>query len=151
MTDRSPRPEPHLADCIFCRIVGGEAPSHRVYEDGDVLVFMDIQPVAEGHTLIIPRSHYENLFEASEDAMAAVARVSVRIARAIREALSPDGVFVAQTNGAAAGQTVFHYHLHLIPRWHGGGLRIHGRREAAADDLARVADRIRAALGGAED
>ena len=118
-------------DCIFCRIVAGEAPSHRVFEDDDVLVFMDIQPVAEGHTLIIPKGHCDDLFEASEDAMAAVARVSVRVARAIREAFAPDGVFVAQTNGEAAGQTVFHYHLHLIPRRYGeAGNPFHGRRLA---------------------
>jgi histidine triad (HIT) family protein len=135
-------------DCIFCRIVSGDAPSHRVFEDDEVLVFMDIQPVAEGHTLIIPRRHYENLFEASEDAMAAVARVSVRIARAIRAAFEPDGVFVAQTNGVAAGQTVFHYHLHLIPRWHGGALQLHGRKTADPSDLAQHATRIAEALRG---
>jgi histidine triad (HIT) family protein len=141
----SPGTEP----CIFCRIVAGESPAHRVHEDDSVLVFMDIRPVAEGHTLIIPKAHYENLFEASEEAMAAVARVSVRIANAIRAVLSPDGVFVAQTNGAAAGQTVFHYHLHLIPRWLGGPLQVHGRIAASSDDLAAMASRIRDALGGA--
>jgi histidine triad (HIT) family protein len=135
-------------DCIFCRIVAGEAPSHRVYEDADVLVFMDIRPVSVGHTLIIPKRHFENLFEASEDAMAAVARVSVRIARAIRAVLEPDGVFVAQTNGAAAGQTVFHYHLHLIPRREGGELQIHGRIPVSAGELAALARRIQGALAG---
>jgi len=135
--------------CIFCRIVAGSAPCHRVYEDDEVLVFMDIRPVSPGHTLLIPKRHYANLFESSEDAMAAVARVSVRIANAIRTAIRPDGVFVAQTNGVAAGQTVFHYHLHLIPRWHGSGPQIHGRREAAPDVLAAQAADLRAALGDA--
>ena len=136
--------------CIFCRIVAGDAPAHRVYEDSWVLVFMDIRPVSEGHTLIIPKEHHENLFEATEDAMAAVARTSVRIANAIRAVFEPDGVFVAQTNGAAAGQTVFHYHLHLIPRWHGGGVQTHGRVEAPADKLIGQARRLRDSLGESE-
>ena len=100
--------------CIFCRIAAGEAPSHRVYEDDEGLACMDIRPGAEGHILIIPKAHYENLFEATEDAMAAVARISVRIANAIKTVFEPDGVFVAQTNGVAAGQTVFHLHLHVL-------------------------------------
>ena len=133
--------------CIFCRIAADEAPSHRVYEDDEVLVFMDIRPVAEGHTLIIPKAHYENLFEATEDAMAAVARISVRIAKAIKTVFDPDGVFVAQTNGVAAGQTGFHYHLHLIPRGHGGEPRLHGRIEASAAELEALAARLRKALG----
>ncbi len=136
--------------CIFCRIVADTAPAHRVYEDDEVLVFMDIRPVSGGHTLIIPKEHLENLFEASEDAMAAVARTSVRIANAIKAVFEPDGVFVAQTNGAAAGQTVFHYHLHLIPRWHGGNLQLHGRVEAAAVKLVAQAGRLREALGESE-
>ena len=134
-------------DCIFCRILAGDAPSHRVYEDDEVLVFMDIRPVSRGHTLIIPKQHYENLLESSEEAMAAVARVSVRIANAIKTVFEPDGVFVAQTNGVAAGQTVFHYHLHLIPRWLGGASQIHGRVEAPAAELADQAARLRLALG----
>ncbi len=136
--------------CIFCRIAAGEAPSHRVYEDDEVLVFMDIRPVAEGHTLIIPKAHYENLFEATEDAMAAVARISVRIANAIKTVFEPDGVFVAQTNGVAAGQTVFHYHLHLIPRWHGGTPRLHGRIEVTSGELDALAGRLREVLAESE-
>jgi len=136
--------------CIFCRIVAGEAVSQRVYEDDDVLAFMDIRPVAEGHTLIIPKAHYENLFEATEDAMAAVARTSVRIANAIKTVVEPDGVFVAQTNGVAAGQTVFHYHLHLIPRWHGGTPRLHGRIEVTAGELEALAGRLREVLAESE-
>lgn len=135
------------AGCIFCRIVAGQAPCHRVYEDPAVLAFMDIRPVSRGHTLIIPKPHFENLFEASEDAMAAVARVSVRLANAIRAVCEPDGVFVAQTNGVAAGQTVFHYHLHLIPRWYGSGPQIHGRVEADSAQLSDLAARLRSALG----
>ena len=138
--------------CIFCQIVAGQAPCHRVFEDDDVLAFMDIQPVSEGHTLVIPKVHYENLFEATPDAMAEVARVSVPIARAIRSVLAPDGVFAAQANGAAAGQTVFHYHLHLIPRWQGRGLQLlHGRKAGEPEALAGVAERLREALRGTPD
>lgn len=139
--------EPHAVDtCIFCRIVRGDAPSHRVFENEQTLVFMDIRPVTRGHTLIITREHFENLFEANPEAMAAVGRLSVRVARAIREVLEPDGVFVAQTNGVAAGQTVFHYHLHLIPRQLGGGMSLHSRTLADEGELAQIAQELRAAL-----
>ena len=147
MTQFPETPSVDPSGCIFCRIVAGDAPCHRVYEDAAVLAFMDIRPVGEGHTLIIPKAHHENLLAASEEAMAAVARTSVRMARAIKSALEPDGIFVAQTNGVAAGQTVFHYHLHLIPRRIGGGFQIHGRTTAPDDQLAALADRIRDSLG----
>ena len=132
--------------CIFCQIVAGSAPCHRVYEDEKIIVFMDIRPVAHGHTLVVTREHFENLLDTSDEAIAAIARVSRRVARALWSALEPDGIFVAQANGAAAGQTVFHYHMHLIPRASGADLRVHGRTQADAQDLAALARSIAAAL-----
>ena len=129
-------------DCIFCQIVAGSARSHKVWEDEHTLVFMDLFPVAHGHTLIIPKPHWENLFEVSDDAARRVVTISRRLAHAMRSSLTPDGIAVFQLNGAAAGQTVFHYHMHLVPRAHGSKLDIHGRRRASRDELDEVAARI---------
>ena len=91
---------------------------------------MDIQPVGDGHLLIIPKRHYETLLEADEPSLLAVMSASLRIAHALKRALGPDGIGVHQLNGAAAGQTVFHYHMHLIPRKHGDPIAFHGRKAA---------------------
>jgi histidine triad (HIT) family protein len=138
------------ADCIFCRIVAGEAPCFKVHEDDLTLTFMDLYPVGQGHTLIVPRVHHESLFEMEEAPLLRVMMHSRRLARAIRKALGPDGIGVHQLNGAAAGQTVFHYHMHLIPRWHGDPIALHGRRQAEGPELAEVAAKIAAALGAAD-
>jgi len=135
--------------CVFCAIAEGLAPAQRVHEDEHTLAFMDLFPVAEGHTLIATRGHYENVFEAPEEALAAVGRASVPLARAVRDAFRPDGISVYQANGVAAGQTVFHYHMHLIPRHDGVPLRLHGREMASEGTLAGHAERIRKALAGA--
>lgn len=135
-----------MTDCIFCRIVAGNMPAHKVYEDEHLLAFMDIFPAEPGHTLLIPKAHAENLFEMDAAGMAAVGAFSVRLAAAIRMALQPDGLMVFQLNGAAAGQTVFHYHMHFLPRHHGSAPALHGRTMAQPDELAAMAGRIRAAL-----
>ena len=135
-----------MNDCIFCRIAAGEAPCFRVCEDERVLVFMDLFPVARGHTLVVTRGHFENLFETPPEVLAAVATHARRVARAIRRVLSPAGLGVYQLNGAAAGQTVFHYHAHLIPRQPGDPLALHGRRQGDANELAALAERLRGAL-----
>jgi histidine triad (HIT) family protein len=134
-------------DCIFCKIVAGTAPSHRVYEDASVLAFMDIFPVSDGHLLVIPKRHYETLLDSDEESLLAVMRVSRRIAHALATALSPDGIGVHQLNGSAAGQTVFHYHMHLIPRNHGDPIAFHGRVPGDPRRLAENARRISSALG----
>ncbi len=135
--------------CIFCRIVRGEASAHRVHEDERTLAFMDIAPVADGHTLVIPKAHCSNLLDAEEQDLQSVIAVSRRVAHAIREALAPDGIGVYQLNGAAAGQTVFHYHMHLVPRVVGSDLRLHGREPGDPDHLGATARRLAAAMAGA--
>ena len=132
--------------CIFCAIVAGTAPSERVYENDRVIVFMDIQPVGDGHLLIVPKRHFESLFEADEESLLAVMSLSRRVAHALKRALAPDGIGVHQLNGAAAGQTVFHYHMHLIPRNHGDPIAFHGRTAGDPARLAENARRIAAAL-----
>ncbi len=105
-----------MEDCIFCKIVKGEIPSVKVYEDDRVYAFEDINPILDGHTLIIPKAHAENIWEMDEQDMAAVAKAAKKIAGAIQTALSPAGVACLQLNGRAVNQIVMHYHMHLIPR-----------------------------------
>jgi len=133
-------------DCIFCRIVAGEAPSAQVVEDERTIVFMDLFPVSVGHTLVVTKEHFENLHEATPEAIAAIGAMSKRVADALRAAWSPDGISVYQANGEAAGQTVFHYHMHLMPRAAGSPLSLHGREAAAPETLADHAARIARAL-----
>ena len=129
------------AGCIFCRIVAGELPCHKVMETDQVLSIMDINPASEGHTLVIPKRHSESVYDIEAQDMQAVALAARQIAAAIRAELSPDGLTVTQANGAAAGQTVMHYHVHLIPRTAGERMRFHGQEGAdarALEELARA-------------
>lgn len=108
-----------MAECIFCRIVRGEIPCFKMYENEKVLAFADINPISEGHTLIIPKKHVENLWEIQEEDLAAIHLASRALAHAIRESLKPVGLAALQLNGKGANQVVMHYHLHLIPRLSG--------------------------------
>ena len=105
-----------MQDCIFCKIVAGEIPSVKVYEDDQVFAFMDINPVQTGHTLIIPKTHAENLWEIPGSDLSAVHAASQNIVKAMQHALGPVSVAAVQLNGRAVNQVVMHYHLHLIPR-----------------------------------
>jgi histidine triad (HIT) family protein len=105
-----------MEDCIFCKIVKGEIPCFTIYEDEKVLAFADINPISTGHTLIIPKSHAENIWEIEVDDLADIHLASRRLAGAMKTALQPDGIAVLQLNGRAVNQLVMHYHLHLIPR-----------------------------------
>lgn len=133
-------------DCIFCRIIAGDAPGYIVDEDEHTMTFMDAFPVVPGHTLIVTKNHYDNILEADAEAIGAVGKRSVSIARALKRTLQPQGLGVFQLNGAAAGQTVFHYHMHLIPRNDGEQLEIHSRIPGAPEDLAAMASRIKEAI-----
>ena len=136
--------------CIFCQIVRGEAPAAHVYEDEQTLAFMDIAPLSRGHLLVIPREHAENLYEISADSLAAVVRTSHRIAPALRRVLEPEGLRILQLNGAPAGQTVFHYHMHLLPKNAGepdiGSAGLRDRRMADRGELETLAAQFRDAL-----
>jgi histidine triad (HIT) family protein len=137
-------------DCIFCKIVRGEMPAHKVYENERILVFMDIFPVADGHTLLIPKVHGSNLLDTPVEDLECVMAQSRRVAHALRDVFTPDGIGVFQLNGAAAGQTVFHYHMHLLPRMKGDSLQIHSRTPGDPDRLAGNAQKIAAALASLE-
>jgi histidine triad (HIT) family protein len=133
-------------NCIFCRTVTGAMPCHRVYEDAQTLALMDIFPVTDGHTLVITKAHFADIFAASEPALTAVAATAHRVARAIRTVLAPDGLMVFQLNGAAAMQTVFHYHMHLMPRGAGEPLALHTRVPGDPARLAELARRLAASV-----
>lgn len=132
--------------CVFCKIVRGEAEGFRVYEDEGSVAFMDIFPVSEGHTLVVTKEHFESIFEASPEALAATSVAARKVARAIRTALDPSGLTVAQLNGAAAGQSVFHYHVHLIPRTGGDPFQMHGRKRAEPERLRELSEKIARAV-----
>lgn len=130
------------SSCIFCNIVSGAKPCHKVLETDLVLAFMDIYPAGDGHTLVIPKAHYESVFDISVEGMRAVASAGHALASAINAALAPDGMSIVQANGAAAGQTVLHYHWHLLPRTAGQRMRLHGPRQAAPERLDELARQI---------
>lgn len=135
-------------DCIFCRIITGEIPSHKVYEDDETLAFLDINPATRGHTLVIPKQHAADLFEITPESAGAVTRTTQRVVQIMRKALQPDGVNVLQNNGPASGQVVFHYHVHVIPRWDGDralGMWRPGATDHAA--LSALATELRSAEG----
>ncbi len=136
-----------MNDCVFCRIVAGQIPATRVCEDAHTFAFMDIGQVNPGHVLVAVKAHAENLYELSDEQAAALARISVRVARAIRAAFAPEGLSVYQANGRAAGQTVFHYHVHLLPRHTGDGMELTWPvKNPPRDQLEACAAKIRSAL-----
>jgi histidine triad (HIT) family protein len=108
-------------ECVFCKIRDGQLPAMKVYEDERTLAIMDINPLTSGHCLVITRAHAATLWEAEVDDLQAAIVTAQKVAKAVREALKPDGINVLQANGAAAFQSVFHFHLHLIPRWNKDG------------------------------
>jgi histidine triad (HIT) family protein len=137
------------ADNVFARILRGEIPSHRVHEDAETIAIMDVMPQADGHVLVIPKAAATDLLEASPESLAATIATVQRVARAVKQAFGAPGIMIAQLNGAAAGQSVFHLHFHVIPRQHGAEMRLHAREMAEPARLTEHAARIRAALAEA--
>jgi histidine triad (HIT) family protein len=139
-------PTHQVSDCVFCKIVRGEAPAHRICEDDRTIAFMDVNPVTEGHVLVVTKEHFTTVFEATPEALLAVMLTAKRLAHAIRVVLDPAGLMVFQLNGAAAFQSVFHYHMHLVPRAAGEPLSLHGRVRGDPGRLQNLAERFSAAL-----
>ncbi len=133
-------------DCIFCRIIAGEIPCYRVAENDDCLAFLDIEPAAKGHTLVIPKQHSQDLLDTSPDRLALVAQMVQQVAHQIDVTLEPDGINILQNNRSAAGQVVMHYHVHLIPRWNDDTVMQAWRPKLATQlDLNEIAAQLRAA------
>jgi len=135
------------AQNIFAQIIRGEAPCYKLYEDDDVLAFLDLFPQSFGHTLVIPkRSAACNILDVDSEALCQVMRVVQQLTRAIVAELAPDGVQIAQFNGAPAGQTVFHIHMHILPRYAGQGMAVHAAQKAEPAELERLQARLRARI-----
>ena len=136
-----------MSHCIFCRIVAKEIPAAVVYEDEHTLAFMDAGQVNPGHVLVAAKGHAENLYELNDAQAGALLRTAARVARAIRDAYQPQGLSVYQANGKAAWQSVFHYHMHLLPRHEGDGMALTWpAKNPPREKLAEYAAAIRKAL-----
>jgi histidine triad (HIT) family protein len=131
---------------IFAKILRGEIPAFKVYEDAHTLAFMDVMPQSEGHTLVIPKTDARNFFDIDPTALADLIKSTQRVARAVQKAFDPDGMRIIQFNEPAAGQTVFHIHFHIVPCYEGETLKSHSRDMADKSVLAKHAERIKLAL-----
>ena len=134
-------------DCIFCKIANGEIPSDTVYEDDKYRAILDLSPAVKGHTLIIPKDHFDDLLSADEETLESVLKLARRIGAAQLKALKCDGFNVVQNNGEAAGQTVHHLHVHIIPRYNGGAKMVAWEQlKSEPEEQQKIAGEIKAAL-----
>lgn len=132
------------ASCVFCRIVRKEAPASILFEDDRVLVFLDIRPLNEGHTLVIPKEHYETVYNMPKDLVCHIYKLVQRMAVAVKAATEADGITIIQQNGHAAGQEILHLHVHVVPRYEGQKLpHFHDIPNAKREELERAAEKIR--------
>ncbi|MER7500527.1 HIT family protein [Nonomuraea pusilla] len=132
-----------MSDCTFCKIVAGQLPSYRVIEDEHTLAFLNIRPASPGHTLVVPREHARDVWEISEVSHSRVADMVYRVAALLKATLAPEGVNVKHNTGEAAGQDVFHFHVHVVPRWRGDGLRLTWSSPLASSrELEQVLERV---------
>lgn len=132
-------------DCIFCKIIAGDIPCFKLYEDGDTLAFMDINPASRGHALAIPRTHSPDLFRSPDDVLAATVATARKVATAVHETVKPDGLNLVQANGPGAAQSVFHLHIHVIPRFNDDGLMLNwGTNPGDMDEIKQLSEQIAA-------
>lgn len=133
-------------DNIFAKIIRGDLPSFKVYEDDQTLAFMDINPQTRGHTLVVSKTAGIDLLNTEEEDLVAAIKTTRKVARAVDKVLTPDGVMIAQLNRSAAGQTVYHTHFHIMPRWEGTDLKLHNTIPADMDEIDALAKQISAAI-----
>jgi histidine triad (HIT) family protein len=131
---------------IFAKILRGEIPCVKVFEDAKTLAFMDVMPESDGHVLVVPKEDAQDILDLSSEGMAAMMATVQRVARAVDKALAPDGILLKQYNRAPAGQSIFHVHFHIVPRWEGVALAPHGKAMVQAATLEPIAAKIRSAL-----
>ncbi len=128
-------------NCIFCKIAGGDIPTNAIYEDDDHKVILDMSPATRGHALILPKQHYRNIYEMPEDKVGEAFKLAGRMAQVMTDKLKADGFNIVQNNNEIAGQTVFHFHIHLIPRYEGDGQVIGWRPgESTPEGLSEIKD-----------
>ena len=143
---RNPNRMTYDSNNVFAKILRGEIPSVNVYEDDKTLAFMDVMPQADGHVLVVPKETAENVFELSPQGAGALMATTQKIAKAVKKGLNAPGIMIAQLNGAAAGQSVFHVHFHIIPRSAGADFHLHAREMESPERLKTFAEKIKAAL-----
>ena len=131
---------------IFAKILRGEIPCVKVYEDDKTLAFMDVMPEAEGHVLVVPKEGAENILDLSDEGLAAMMATTQKVTKAVDKALQPDGILLKQYNRAAAGQSIFHVHFHIVPRWEGVPMAPHGKVMVKPAVLEPIAAKIRSEL-----
>ena len=132
---------------VFAKVLRGEIPCHKIYEDEDTLAFLDIMPRTDGHALVVTKEKARDLFDVRPEALAKLMAVVQKLAPKIKDAVGAEGVLIQQFNGAAAGQTVFHLHVHILPRQEGEALKSHAGKMADPAALAATAEKIRKKLG----
>jgi len=135
-----------MTDCIFCKIVAGEIPCHKVYESRDFLAFLDINPKSEGHTLVIPKKHYTDIFDIPEKTLEKLILITQKIAKRFKEARVVDGVNILHASGKSAQQTVLHFHFHLLPRQTGDGLHLEPKSDYEKPDeeeMKEIVEKLR--------
>ena len=133
--------------CIFCKIVAGSIPCFKLFEDAETLAFMDINPAHDGHCLVIPKAHFPTVFALAPEAFAVAGRTVIKVANAVNKALSPEGINLLQANGPGAAQSVFHFHIHILPRRRDDGLTINWTpKPGDRARIAEIAERIRREL-----
>ena len=135
-----------MEDCIFCKIVKGEIPCQKVYENDKIFAFLDIMPVNKGHTLIIPKEHYPALLDLPDDVLAEIAKAAKKVSKAVVRATGADGFNIGQNNGEAAGQAVFHFHMHIIPRFNNDGLKAWPHQKLPEEDMKQIQEDIKNSL-----
>ena len=135
------------ANCIFCKIIGGEIPSNTIYEDDEFKVILDASPASKGHALILPKEHYADIYEIDEKTAGHAMQLAKKLAKHMTDVLKCDGFNIVQNNGEIAGQTVNHFHLHLIPRYEGDGLNLNWpQQEISAEQLEEIRQSIKKSI-----
>jgi histidine triad (HIT) family protein len=135
-----------MTDCLFCKIASGEIPSEKVYEDDYVFAFLDIRPINEGHTLIVPKKHYLNIFDTPDEVLEYMIVVAKKVAQALQRSIQADGINIGMNNGEVAGQVIWHAHMHVMPRESGDGHRHWIKKETTSEERQKTAKLITEAL-----
>lgn len=133
-------------DCLFCKIIAGEIPSEKIYEDENSFAFLDIKPINPGHTLLVPKKHFENLYEMSDETLAELAPTIKKLAVAVKRAVRADGINIGMNNDGAAGQLVFHAHIHIMPRFKNDGHEHWHGAPYQKDEMEQTAEKIKKML-----
>ena len=134
-------------DCVFCKIVNGDIPSNTIYENSEFKVIMDISPATKGHVLVLPKEHFKDIYDIDAETAGKLSQLAAVVARALKEVLHCDGLNIIQNNGEIAGQTVFHFHMHLIPRYEGDDVTVKWKEHSMdAEEMDQLRKDIRKAL-----